>query len=303
MALLPKRVYGYVIEPGADLNNANLSDANLMGANLSGANLTNANLSGANLLRAKLQGAKLTGADLTGVNLTLANLAGGSLSGAKLSDAKLSISFLKDINLTGANLINASLNGANLSGANLTGADLSGANLTDVNLTDVNLTDAGLLGADHHHAKFMNTTMPDGSLRTNMHNEQVDERATAVPLIPPEAESSEWSAESKAQLVLDLWMSTYGLDNKLTQKRQQDFLNHPSIEAIIKYPIQQVQWCIKKHQKLDKILHCLEEITLEETSPKKKSRESRVRYKPFITGREEGWKGSNFDINTRPDYI
>ena len=209
--------------------------------------------------------------------------------------------------MTRANLINANLNGANLSGANLTGANLSDANLTDANLTDVNLTDAGLLGADQHHAKFMNTTMPDGSLRTNMHNEQVDERATAVPIIPTEAKRSNRLNSlpiDEAQLVLNLWMSAYGLDNKLTQKRQQDFLNHSSIEAIIKYPIQQVQWCIKKHQKLDKILHCLEEITLEETSPEEKSSESHVRYKPPVTNRKDARKATpDFDIVNRPDYI
>ena len=41
-------------------------------------------------------------------------------------------------------------------------ADLSNANLRYANLTDANLTDANTWGA-----KWRNTTMPDGTVRTN----------------------------------------------------------------------------------------------------------------------------------------
>jgi two-component system chemotaxis response regulator CheY len=65
-----------VIQPGADLQNANLSGADLRGANMTGANLTNANLTGANLTNANLTGANLTNANLTGALLTGANFTG-----------------------------------------------------------------------------------------------------------------------------------------------------------------------------------------------------------------------------------
>jgi uncharacterized protein YjbI with pentapeptide repeats len=46
-------VYGYTIEPGANLSGANLKGANLLAANLFRADLTGADLTGARLEEAK----------------------------------------------------------------------------------------------------------------------------------------------------------------------------------------------------------------------------------------------------------
>ena len=100
----------YVIEPGANLQDANLRGANLRGANLQGADLRDANLQDAYLRGANLQGANLQGADLRDANL----------QGANLRDANL-----RDANLWGAYLRGANLRGANLQGANLRDAKLS----------------------------------------------------------------------------------------------------------------------------------------------------------------------------------
>lgn len=75
-------VHGYIIEPNADL-----SDANLSGADLSGAILTLANLVGADLTDANLTDADLTDANLSDADLSNAILTGANLSGANLYNA------------------------------------------------------------------------------------------------------------------------------------------------------------------------------------------------------------------------
>ena len=97
-------IKGYIIEPRANLSEADLREADLIGANLRGANLRGANLSGADLSGADLREAYLRGANLRGADLSRADLSEADLSGADLSRA---------------NLLGANLSGANLSRANL----------------------------------------------------------------------------------------------------------------------------------------------------------------------------------------
>jgi len=69
-----KKVNGYKIEKGADLQGADLWDANLQGANLQGANLRRADLQGADLQDANLQNTNLWGANLQCADLRGANI-------------------------------------------------------------------------------------------------------------------------------------------------------------------------------------------------------------------------------------
>ena len=116
-----KKINGYKIEPGAQLQASNLYEADLRGANLAWADLTEANLNNAKLDSAMLDHANLRGANLRGANLRGANLCGANLCNANLIDADLSF----------ANLVVADLRGADLSGADLSGADLRGATMPD----------------------------------------------------------------------------------------------------------------------------------------------------------------------------
>lgn len=101
---------GYVIEPRANLCEADLAGAKLYGANLAGANLC----------RADLSKASLSEADLSEADLSRANLSGAYLYNANLYKANLS-----EADLSKANLSKADLSGADLAGANLCGANLS----------------------------------------------------------------------------------------------------------------------------------------------------------------------------------
>ena len=96
------RINGYLVGPGANLQNANLQNANLAGLNLTGANLT---------------GANLIGATLQGSNLTLANLYGANLGSANL----------RDCNLRNANFRFAELNRVDMQGAEIAGAVFTNA--------------------------------------------------------------------------------------------------------------------------------------------------------------------------------
>ncbi len=70
-------VSGYLIGPGADLEDAELSFAGLAGADLNGADLMHAEL-----ISADLAGADLAGANLFGANVSNADLRGADVSGA-----------------------------------------------------------------------------------------------------------------------------------------------------------------------------------------------------------------------------
>lgn len=70
-------VSGYLIGPGADLEDAELSFAGLAGVDLNGANLMHAEL-----ISADLAGADLAGANLFGANVSDADLQGADVSGA-----------------------------------------------------------------------------------------------------------------------------------------------------------------------------------------------------------------------------
>ena len=147
-------VSGYLVGPGALLQNAGFFGADLSGIDLTGANLTGASFSGANLDGTNLSGATLTGVASGNITGTPAGLpVGWSLvngylvgPGASLQNADLSGASLNGLNLSNANLLGASLLGANLSGAHLNGADLSYANLQQADVTGANFTGATLNG-------------------------------------------------------------------------------------------------------------------------------------------------------------
>ena len=84
-----------------------------------------------------------------------------------LSDANLGTFDMRGANFSGANLANAILTGSVLSNADLTFADLTEADLSDADLTDADLTGATMVGANISGARFCNTTMPDGSDRSD----------------------------------------------------------------------------------------------------------------------------------------
>ena len=100
-------VYGYTIEPGAnlreaDLQGADLSKGDLREADLGGANLHNADLRMANLSEANLAGACLWSTDLTGADLSWAYLEEADLCWARLAGADLSCTDLVGTHLAGA---------------------------------------------------------------------------------------------------------------------------------------------------------------------------------------------------------
>ncbi|MGA3148180.1 MAG: pentapeptide repeat-containing protein, partial [Acidimicrobiales bacterium] len=74
-------VEGYLVGPGADLDEADLSFADLTGADLTGADLT-----GADLISADVSHADLSGANLEGADVSDADLRGADVSDADLAD-------------------------------------------------------------------------------------------------------------------------------------------------------------------------------------------------------------------------
>ena len=124
-------IQGYLVGPGADLDQATLS-----GADLSAMDLSNTTLE-----YAELQNANLSSADLTNSNLVQAELVDADLSGANLTDARLNA-----VDLTNALLVNAILTGSNLAGADLSGAVLTFATLTGADLDGADLSGADLTG-------------------------------------------------------------------------------------------------------------------------------------------------------------
>lgn len=142
---------------GADLSGMDLSRISFLGADLAGANLENtilqgSDLSGANLVRARLEGALLgvTTDAKTRLHEKWQKVNALVIEGGRRMD-------LTGIDLSGANLANVQLEGAKLRGANLDRAILDGTNFQA----------ADLEGSTTHNAKFYNTIMPDGSVRTD----------------------------------------------------------------------------------------------------------------------------------------
>jgi len=195
-------INGYLIGPGADLQNANFSSLDLRGVNLERANLTGADLQNSksgNIVGVPSAlpadwtidhgflfgpGANLIDADLTDVdlsNIDLSTLKVGRIVGTPraLPDTWIvSNGYLigPGANLSGANLSGANLSDANLSNitsSNITGTPLAlppGWVLTQgyligplANLTGANLTGADLTGADLAGANL--TTVSSGLIQ------------------------------------------------------------------------------------------------------------------------------------------
>jgi uncharacterized protein YjbI with pentapeptide repeats len=94
-----------------------------------------------------LQDAQLAGVDLTGVLLGSADLRGADLSGATLRSITAGFANLSGADLSEADLHGATLIVSNVQGARLVGTDLTAAQLGASNFRDVDLTDADLTGA------------------------------------------------------------------------------------------------------------------------------------------------------------
>jgi uncharacterized protein YjbI with pentapeptide repeats len=155
-------VSGYLVGPGANLENADLHGAELIGIGLTGANLTGANLEGVITKNLSCQGALLP----TGWKCVRAFLVGPK---ARLSEALIRNSDLSYANLSGMSMVSTGFSGvdfsyANLAGvemnsggfgdSNLTGADLSGGNFSFANFFNSDLTNADVDNADFSNANF-----------------------------------------------------------------------------------------------------------------------------------------------------
>lgn len=168
-------------------------ERNFAGARLRtiGRELAGAYLEGINLSDSLLRG------DLSGIYLREANLRGtrfgGTLNGANLNDANLSNTDfccdMRGVTFNRAILVEACIPECDLSGAFLGGADLSRCTLVQSNLSGVcmslaNLSNAyleeafgpvdyteanltGVVGLSTYQCRFLRTTMPDGSIRTD----------------------------------------------------------------------------------------------------------------------------------------
>jgi uncharacterized protein YjbI with pentapeptide repeats len=161
---------GYLIGPGANLQQARLAGFDLTSVPITGVRSGNTDCTGctlppnwrwiggfligptANLQSAELSRFDLSGLDLAGANLTAANMTQGTnLTGANLFGA----------NLYRARMPVARLANADFTDANLTQANLTGANAAPANFTGANLTEADLDGVNAVGAKFVNTTLTD----------------------------------------------------------------------------------------------------------------------------------------------
>jgi uncharacterized protein YjbI with pentapeptide repeats len=138
----PRTIDACRIEPGA----------NCTFRNVSGVDLTGVDMSGAIFYKAGLVGTILVDADLNQVNMYQARLDGADLSGAVLVDGEL----------YGAVMTRVTAIGTDFSGSNMSYVDLSGADLTGANLLGV--VDEGL---KLDGATFLDTTMPDGTIRSD----------------------------------------------------------------------------------------------------------------------------------------
>ena len=128
-------VGGYLMGPGADLNDADLSTLNLGLADLNSASVTGADLDQTDM----------ASADLTNIN-------SGAVTGKPVLPAHWTVSsgYLigPTADLQGGNLTGADLAVADLDSANLGQADLASANLTQADLANADLTDANASSAD-----------------------------------------------------------------------------------------------------------------------------------------------------------
>jgi hypothetical protein len=158
---------GWLIGPGANLDNADLQGAPLTYLYLNDISFVNANLSGAYLNGSDLSRSNLTGATLTGASLDLTYLAESNLTGVKSGSVwGWGVTLPNDWQLLdgwligpGANLDNVHLQGADLAFRNLAGASFAGANLTGASFAFTNLTGVNFTGADLSQANLQMSTV------------------------------------------------------------------------------------------------------------------------------------------------
>ena len=175
----------------ADLSGGNLSNSSLAGLDLSGVDFRNANLSGANLTNTILRLIDLRGTmidDATnitnkwrviwdvvnnpragrshiGADFTLAFWDGTMFERGNISSANFNLGFMSNVNFEGATAVSARFTGVDCIGGNFKNADLRNASFANATLENVTFLGANITGANFTGATFINTTMPDGTVR------------------------------------------------------------------------------------------------------------------------------------------
>lgn len=119
-------------------------------------------------------GVNLSGADLSGTDLseTLfedANLSGANLSNVAFHQSGFVRTNLRNTNLSRADFYHASLFSTDLTDASLVNARLKSADFTGNILTRTNLTGVDFKGASVGGNIYLDTIMPDGTIRTDSH--------------------------------------------------------------------------------------------------------------------------------------
>ena len=177
----------------ADLSGGNLVNANLTGLDLSGVDFRNANLSGANLTNTILRLIDLRGTiiddntNLTnkwrviwdvvnnpragrshiGADFALAFWDGTTFERANISNANFNLGFMNNVNFESATAAGTRFTGVDCIGGNFKNADLRNASFANATLEDVTFLGANITGANFTGARFINTTMPDGTIRNS----------------------------------------------------------------------------------------------------------------------------------------
>lgn len=129
-------------------------------------NLTYVDFSRANLEHTNFEDVDCYRAVFYGTNLTDAAFSEINLEGANFETSYLEDTNFVNSNLCRANLRNARIN-AYLSGVILVEADLRKAKFIRSYLENVSLRGANIEGTNFGYARFINTTMPDGTIYTS----------------------------------------------------------------------------------------------------------------------------------------
>lgn len=144
-------VNGYLLGPGANVQQGSFAGLNLTGIDLVGALLsdddfTGANLSGADFANAQILQIKLTGANISGANLdglVVEFVVSGGVTASQATTLPQNNTLLDGYlmgpweNLDSADLSGLDLSGVDLQSASLTGANISGTALAGATLTGV----------------------------------------------------------------------------------------------------------------------------------------------------------------------
>ena len=115
----------------------------------------------------------LSGVDLSGAHFVGNGFATWTLANANFKGAIFDIVESSGANYSGADLRDTNINSGNYSNCNFTGADLANAqfhgapNFNNADFTNANLFNSTFNPGGHTGVIYNNTTMPDGSIRTD----------------------------------------------------------------------------------------------------------------------------------------